>query len=671
MSGAAALYRLPVYAACTALALAITYCLGKDVPWDELDYHIYAGLSACNDRFAQDYFAAGPQSYFNPYPYAPLYAMLRAGLSSLAIGTLWALFDSTMLWLTYELALAVCPLAEPRSRAAFGLCAVALALVNPVLLQQIGSSYSDITTGVLALGGWLLLVTVVRAPRRAPLLGAAALLGAATALKLTNAVHALAATVMLLALPVPPRTKVRYAAAYALAGIAVFAIVAAPWAYRLERAFGNPFFPLFNDLFRSPHFITQPLRVVRFIPASLPEALSRPFAMLDPTPGVHEESRAPDGRYALLLILACLLPLTWLWRRRAAAASPAPASAPWAARVLAALGCAFAVDWALWLWTSGNGRYALAPACAAAVLIVALLLLLTGRRPSRWIALALTACGLQAFNLYMNSTGLRHFALPWDRGPWLTVELPQALAAEPALYLSIGANSNAYLAAYVSKQAGFINFTGYYPIRATGAGGARVQALIRRYAPHLRVLTTGDRLYDDLKHLPNVSDVNGALARFGLRADPGDCATIAVYGSQPGANPAVGVIHLVTCRVVPGASADDAPQPAALKAADLVFDRLEAACPELFDPSGALTEFRNRRYERVYLNTDVFAWISRGYVKIWNPISADGPIFLGAEADWLRAPQRVVCGRRAGHDFARVVGADQPLTPDPARTFPR
>ena len=43
-----------------------------------VNYHLYAGFSAVNDRFAQDYFAAGPPSYFNPYAYVPFYVLVRS-----------------------------------------------------------------------------------------------------------------------------------------------------------------------------------------------------------------------------------------------------------------------------------------------------------------------------------------------------------------------------------------------------------------------------------------------------------------------------------------------------------------------------------------------------------------------------------------------------------------
>src|ERR1700679_1093340 len=137
-SSGVAPYRLPVYIACTVLALVINYLLGKDMAWDTLNYHLYAGFSAVNDRLAQDYFAAGPASYLNPYVYAPFYYLVSTHLSSLEISSILAAAHSVILWLTYELAVSLCPSDDRRERLIFGLCGVAFALVNPILLQEIG-----------------------------------------------------------------------------------------------------------------------------------------------------------------------------------------------------------------------------------------------------------------------------------------------------------------------------------------------------------------------------------------------------------------------------------------------------------------------------------------------------------------------------------------------------
>src|SRR6202044_1625945 len=109
VSRAAVPFRWQVYLACVVLALASNYLLGKDMAWDTLNYHLYLGFSALNDRFKQDYFAAGFLAYLNPYAYAPFYAMVRADLPALVIGSAFAVAHAIILWLVFELGVAVCP----------------------------------------------------------------------------------------------------------------------------------------------------------------------------------------------------------------------------------------------------------------------------------------------------------------------------------------------------------------------------------------------------------------------------------------------------------------------------------------------------------------------------------------------------------------------------------
>src|SRR5882672_6980470 len=209
MSSEAAPYRAYVYAACTVFAIAANYAFGKEMAWDLLHYHFYAGFSALNDRFEQDYFAAGPIAYFNPYAYVPFYVLVKLGLPALAVGSILAIVHSVVLWLTYELGCRVSPSKHRKERFFFGLCVTVLAFMNPVLLQQIGTSFSDITTTVLVLGGWLLLVQAVLHPRTKLVIFAAMLLGIATALKPTNGLYAVAACFLVVFLPLPFVARIR------------------------------------------------------------------------------------------------------------------------------------------------------------------------------------------------------------------------------------------------------------------------------------------------------------------------------------------------------------------------------------------------------------------------------------------------------------------------------
>jgi hypothetical protein len=657
--------RRAVYTACTLAALFMNYLLGADMAWDTVNYQLYAGFSALNDRFGQDYFAAGPQSYFNPYAYVPFYALVKAGFSSFEISSVLAIIHSAILWLTYELAVCVAPASDRRLSNIYGLYAVALTLVNPILVQQIGSSYADIMTALPVLGGWLLLAHAVRAPGTARVLSAGLLLGIAVALKLTNVVHAIAGVAVLTMLPLVGRSRIRKWLTYLVSLGFGFAIASAPWSYRLLKMFGNPMFPLMNSVFRSPEFTTEPLRHYRFIPDSLANALWRPFSIVDPAPMLQEELTAPDVRYAVLAVLAGFLFLRVMWRRVGRSYIPAAqAELNGDVRVLAGLGCGLAADWILWLSGSGNGRYFLPMASVTAVVIAALVFRLFAARPKVRNYILVSILGIQIAQLCIGANN-RWNPVPWGR-QWLEVEVPEKLATEPSLYLTVGVQSNSFLAPYLASGSGMVNFSGGYALEPDGANGTRIIGLMQKYKSHVRVLWRPSQLEQDDNLKPNHLSVDDPLASFGLRVDNSDCARIIVHGlppepeftiqsstrTEPIRQKLSNTSYLTSCNVVQD-SIVRSNETARRGQVDLVFDRLEDACPLLFQPRRLRTEHTGESWRRLYINTDLVAMISHGTLKFLNPVRGGKPTYLGLESEWEKAPLRLTCGRRDGHFFAR------------------
>ena len=662
-------FRLPVYCAFTLLAVVTNYFLGKEVGWDVLSYHLYAGLNAVSDRFDQDYFAAGPQSYFNPYAFVPFYLLVKTGLPSLLIASILAAAQSMILWLTFELGVSVCPSQNTRLRLAVGVSAAALAFVNPILMQQLGSSFTDITTGAVVLAGWLFLVGTVRGPSAARTICAGLILGGATALKLTNAVHAIAGLAVLIMLPLSTSGRIRHWVYFGISLGLGFAIVAAPWAIRLEHMFGNPLFPLLNGVFRSPEFTTEPIRHFRFTPDTLVEALWRPFQMIDPMNMVQEELRAPDLRYAALLVLVAALFSRWMWQRFAERAVREPyAHLAGPTRVLAALGCGLAADWVLWLSGSGNGRYFLPAACVAGVVFLGLLFTAFAAQPKARNYIIIIIFGVQAIQLWMG-TDFRWHEESWG-GPWFDVAVPAKLRTEPNLFLAMGGQTNSFIVPYLAKGSGFINISGAYVLGPEGASGARIKTLESRYAQRLRVILYGDELHEDSdRRSPRRSQVDTTLSPFGLRVDMGDCETITVNGLQPefafavdDEKRSIPIAHdkrfFVSCRLIPS-DTDNSARFARQQSVDLVLNRLEDACPKLFQPRRPLTEYNGRQWSRHYTNTDINAWISGGELKFSQPDRGAELVHVGHEIDWIKAPLRLACGRRDNIYYAKVLGTKQ------------
>jgi hypothetical protein len=638
--------RLLVYLACTVLAVLTNFHLGKEMLWDTMDYHVYAGFEALHEgRFGQDYFPAGPQGYFNPYAYVPFYLLLQSPLTPLEDASILAVLQSAVLWLTYELALLVTPREKPRSSVVVAIWAVAFAFANPVLINQFGSSYIDITTAEIALAGWLVLLGAVRAPGATHVVGAGLLLGAVSALKLTNSVHAVAAAALLAFIPGKWRSKWRCAVLFAVGLAMGFTLVSAPWSLRLEQHFGNPLFPLLNGVFRSPEFTTAPIVDYRFIPDSLGAALLRPFVMVTSAPMVHTELPAPDLRYAVLFVLALLLLARQAWQLRQLQRANVSPEQALATRALAALGCGFILDWALWLMASGNSRYFMPMACIAAVLSVCLIFRLFAARPIVRRCLLASILGVQCIALY---TGAEYRArLPWTAAPWIDLSMPAALASEPSLYFMVGMQSNSFIIPDLAAGSGFVNVDGSYVLRPEGVNGERIQGLIERYAPHLRVLVRDPE--PEIRResrLATIGHADDVLEPFGLQTVAGSCASIVAHGvTSPSAEHTEYLLACPVDRVGPAG----VPLPGQ-RTADLALDHLEDACPALFQPRRMADTIRGDQtsgyvFARRYWNTATLAWVFHGTVKV-EKLFDGWKEEVGAEKAWEKAPLRLSCGRK-------------------------
>lgn len=665
--------RPAVYIACTLLAVAWTLFAGKDVPWDALHYHMYAGFSAVNNRFAVDFFPAGSLTYLNPYAHLPLYLMVRAGWPSLAIGITFACLHSVMLWMTYELACAVSRRRDGTAPIAVAWAAVGLAFLNPVLLQEMGSSFTDITTGTLALGGYVAIANAFNGGRLRLVALAGALLGAAAALKLSNAFLALVpALPLVLGCVTTTRLRVRALLIFAICASGAALVIFAPWAWRLEQAFGNPFFPILNDVFNPPDPLAGGLRsqvaphtsVVealerlfnamrdpRFLPSSLGEALARPFEILRPRRLIHTETLAADARYAGLLLLSMLGLATVVLRRWRGN----PADVLQAHQPFVYLAAAFLIGWIVWIAISGNSRYFLPMACVAAVLLAAGLQRMLADAPrALYYVLAAVVC-VQGLLLWQ-AAEFRWSAQPWS-GQWAQVTVPPRLQAEPYFYLPMDGQSQSFLLPSLAPKSAFLGInTGLTP---EGPDGERALALIQANLARLRMLKLVQAIEADGRPVaPAVSTFDYPLRRFGLRVDTSDCDYIRYKGNpdviqrsgdQSGSRDQV---YLYTCRVTsgPGLTEVERERKAIV---DLVLDRVADACPKLFPP-GRESQRSGAIWRRNY--ADMVTWVNDdGLVRFADLIRGGGDfVAMGREEDWIRSPQKLVCWRAGGRAYVEL-----------------
>src|SRR5262245_59805988 len=83
------------------LCMAWRWFAGPNLSSDHVHYHLYVAHAWWQGRLPEELFAAGTQSYLNPLPHLPFYALFQTGAHSLVIGLGIALLHSVNLWLTH------------------------------------------------------------------------------------------------------------------------------------------------------------------------------------------------------------------------------------------------------------------------------------------------------------------------------------------------------------------------------------------------------------------------------------------------------------------------------------------------------------------------------------------------------------------------------------------
>jgi hypothetical protein len=397
---------------------AYTWFAGEDINWDWRNYHEYNAFALLNGRYAEDVAPAGIQTFLNPLIYLPAYLLrhtVGAPFSGMMLGALHGLNLALIYWFSRAVL--------GRAAGGWALAAsVGIAAFGPLTLSEVGTSFADILTALPVVAGLGLILSAKPEHRRYYVI-AGLLIGGATGLKLTNAIFLIGAGACLI-FAARPLVTMSY---FAVGGAVGVLATAGAWDWMLWQQFGNPLFPFYNTIFRSPEAPFEAIADVRFMPHTLWEALAYPFYWLI---GDHRSSEGPfrDPRFALLFVLfvanatASLLYQTRVFTRR-----------DWQFLLF------FAVSYFMWLFTFSIHRYAVALELLAAPLIVLLLtrflrVLQHGSSRAHRLTWSNLATGAVAIAVACWSQ-----PADWSRRPWSDPYRPLVPAAllKPATYLLI------------------------------------------------------------------------------------------------------------------------------------------------------------------------------------------------------------------------------------------
>jgi hypothetical protein len=608
-SGAAV--RLGFFFALIAWSMAV----GKDLSWDVVNHQLYLPYAWLSGRIGTDLFAASGQAYQNPLGYIPFYGMVRAGFPSWLIGLLLSATHALVVWPLDRIARLFWPSEAPDDFwcrvLALGLCCVA-----PIFLIHDGSTSIDPIACVML--AWALALTLqIGVParhqpgddRRALIVGA--LLGLASAIKLSNAVLAVALCAVWIMKWLLGQVRLRTLVVMGAGMVLAFAAGAGWWMAWLFHEFGNPIFPLYNNVFHSPYAPQQAITALRFVPETAWGMVTRLAELAEFSNFVSFEVIAPDFRPVLAagaVVLAALV-LAWRggWRRifsRATWSSPA-----------VQLGLFMLIGYVLWIRSSGNARYAI----VLFVLVgIPLVRALQRALPLSVVKiLLLTVFILQAANYAFLTSHRFTWVSAWDSGPYIDYSVPRRLREEPFLHLSIGIQTHGSLAPYLAPGGAMSNPIGMFSIGLDGPLGERFRALLDKWHGRTRLLFDAPDAIDpaDVAHVHH--NFTELLYRIGLDVDWSDCEKIKLiaalhedrgWATQDGLRPDR-ERDMLSCAVLYRTDKDPVADQQ-LATAKKVFDILEAACPRNFSPSPFASDHNTGVWQRHYMNTEEVLTVS-------------------------------------------------------------
>jgi hypothetical protein len=509
----------------TAIAVCGTVLLalarGQDSNWDQLNYHIYVVYAWLHHRLSLDVAPAQIQTWLNPIGYLPYYLAVRH-LEPIVAGALIGACSAANIVLVYLLArILVRGVRPPLALTVIALC-TAIGCTAPLFLSEVGTTLLDNLLSALLLGALVLVCSVPEEPSGANPRSvavrftlAATLVGIAAGLKLTNLVFAAAFAAALLVAWPRWRFHLSNLAWSALGMFAGFGLASGEWAVDLWDRFGNPVFPFYNAIFRSPWYPAVNFSDTRFVPSSAIDALSYPFQWL--FAGRHPSAEIPfrDGRFALLLLLlgVALAVAAWrLLRGKAPASDAAPA--PLSAHQLF-VAAFFGIGFVIWLRLFGIQRY-----LVVLELLTGIMIWLLVSRLVRPVSTAVAVYAVLALALVVTTR-----AADWGHHryghDWFGVHAPRAVTRPDTLYVVLQGRPVGYLVPFLDDPDGpVVSLRNYLdnPL-ASDPRSPFWQLAMRRIAQHsgpIRLLAAREIGADDQRD----------LRRLGLRLDERDCTAI-------------------------------------------------------------------------------------------------------------------------------------------------
>lgn len=467
---------------------AVSVRLGRDVSWDLKNYHYYNAYAFLEGRMDVDIAPAQVQTYINPLADLPFYWMARnlpARLVGFILGVVHGLNLSFLLLIFWK----VSGLTDKWSKLLWGTSLVIVSGIAPMFLSELGNTMQDNLTSAFVLGALLLLVLAhERLAREENRVGnvfivlAGLVIGMGVGLKPSNVIFAVGSAVMVVLFRAAPARRLARLVVYGLSGIAGGLVTAGFWWLEMFRRFGNPLFPFYTHILRSPMITEPPVNWSFYVPRGIWEYIFWPVIVtLDATRS--NQFAFTDIRLALLFGMF----LVWgaaAVSRRFRLLPPVPARPdllihPLLGNLL--LGFAL-VSYVLWLRESATYRFIIPLELLAPLLV---LLLIERVIPSRRLVLIAALCASAA-------TLAVFTPFDWDRAKWderyFSVDTSPFDPGQSSIVVMLGTSPTSYVIPEFPPSYRFVRMEGNLYMHTDSSGNVQIRDTGHPYFKTIRSL---------------------------------------------------------------------------------------------------------------------------------------------------------------------------------------
>lgn len=227
----------------------LSACMKFELQYDFLQYHYYNGFAFWYDRLGVDISPAFIPTFYNPLLDAVMYALMSVLKQHVTIYCfVQGLCFGALMYVAFRISALYFDLST-QSGKLFAALAVAVCATGTEAWFQMGTATHEIETSLLVL---IALYLLLKDKKRFFVSGL--LLGMAAGFKLTAAIYCVSTGITLVLFYKTLDKPLKSIAVFALGGLVGFLVIDGFWMVKLWNLYGNPFFPFWNGVFKSPYF---------------------------------------------------------------------------------------------------------------------------------------------------------------------------------------------------------------------------------------------------------------------------------------------------------------------------------------------------------------------------------------------------------------------------------